>query len=180
MTSRRVPSRISSCFALCVSRALPWVFQCSAMGFLVPRLIRSPVRYPTCSRRVPYYVPHTFAAGSPMSFLICYTVSFPLAFHHLFPYACFACIRLASLLFPVGFAIRCSVHSSIRNPHAFPRSFLVGSLLHGSPHAFSRPLHRAFPVRTPLSVPHAFPVYSADVSLRFGFMFPYVFQRVPQ
>ena len=32
----------------------------------------------------------------------CKRERFPLAFLHLFPYACFTCIHLASLLFPVG------------------------------------------------------------------------------
>lgn len=77
------------------------------MAFLLFWAIHSASRYQWCSRQVPsllccQYLNCEFSM--PLSM-------FPLAFCHLFPgYACFAYIHLASLLFPVHFAISCFVH----------------------------------------------------------------------
>ena len=149
-------------------------FTCIAVGFpLFGYALSNVIRalsnvFPTSSLLCPSY----FCCGFPLSLSVTLCVS---TCRHLFTYAWFACIRLTSLLFPVRFVKCCSVHSSIRIPHAFPRDFLVGSLLHGSPMPFLVrytvrslcELPSRFPMRSPC-IPRAFPCVFGSCSLTFS------------
>lgn len=76
-------------------------------------------------------------------------VSFLSCFPGRFPYTFFVCIHPASHLFPLNFAIRCPVRYATLNLVRSPSVSLWGmSPVYSpwDPHAFSRPLHRAFHV----------------------------------